>query len=214
MSKTNTRHQNATEMLSEIDANAFAEAVERAKIAFTPAFVHGVLTAYCSEEAHSHSWATALTSEIAPNDDEQTTQLRYLNQVKNVIGTQLSDAELGFQLLLHNTAETLHDEVLLTKEWASGYWLGVEETQLAERVSNDELSREFLDDLAQILAMPLPDEDDLENASETDGYSDHYDSSSEIYDNDHEDDTRTDILEIQEYCRAGAIGVFLASWSS
>lgn len=214
MSKIHTSHQNETEIPQEIDSSAFATAVEQAQIDFTPAFVHGLLTAYCSEEVNSHGWVTLLTTALDPNHTQQTNQLRYLNQVKNTIATQLSDSELSFQLLLHNTAGTLHDEVLLTKEWASGYWLGVEKTQLNERVDSDALSREFLADLTQVIAMPLPSEDDLDNsATGEESYTDNYDSSGEIYDNDSDDDTHADILQIQEYCRAGAIGVFLASWS-
>lgn len=214
MRKNTTNHQNDAKITTEIDPKAFADAVSLAEINFTSAFVHGLLTAYCCEEENSHGWATTLIDDIDPDNETLTTQLRYLNQVKNAMGAQLSDSELGFQLLLDNSAETLHDEVLLTREWASGYLLGVEALGLTERVKDDDLSTEFLADLPQIAAMPLPDEDEIEAASISDDYSDNYDASEDIYDQDTGDDTRTDILEIQEYCRAGAIGVFLASWKA
>lgn len=214
MNKVNTNNQTVTDTADDIDAAAFAKAIDLAKIAFTPAFVHGLLSAYCCEEENAHGWATLLVSDIDPSNETLTTQLRYLNRARNIIGTQLSDSELSFSLLLDNRAETLHDEVLLTREWASGYLLGVESLALNERVGDDDFSSEFLSDLAQIAAMPLPDDDALAAASVSDGYTDHYDSSDEFYDQDGGDDTRSDILEIQEYCRAGAIGVFLTCWQS
>ncbi len=157
-------------------------------------------------------FANSIIDEIDPNNKTQTEQLRYLNKVKNAIGSQLSDSELGFTILLNNTAGTLHDEVLLTREWVSGYCLGASSINLSDKVNGDEQSIEFLDDLQQIIAMPLPTDEALENASDYDDYSDNYDESDDIYDNDLGDDTRTDIMEIQEYCKAGAISVFLASY--
>lgn len=201
-----------TDSLDNIVPSEFAQAISRANIDFTPAFVHGLLTAYCCEASHAHRWAMTLVTDIDPNDDLLATQLRYLNQAKNVISTQLADSEFSFQLLLHNTADTLHDEVLLTREWASGYWLGVQDIGLAERVAHDDLSNEFLTDLPQIIAMPVPNEDALDNTAVSDGYTDNYDDSDDVYDHDTGDDTRNDIIAIQEYCRAGVIGVFLASW--
>ncbi len=203
---------NANDTLDHIDEQRFLEAIDLASIDFTPAFVHGLLTAYCCEDERSHEWAIMLSEDIDPDNKTLTAQLRYLNQAKNVIGAQLADSELGFQLLLNNTAHTLHDEVLLTREWASGFLLGAEAIGLAERVAHDDLSSEFLADLPQITAMPLPDDDALDTASIADEYSDNYDSSDDVYDEDTGDDTRNDILQIQEYCRAGAIGVFLARW--
>lgn len=201
-----------TDTADTINENDFAAAVDKAEMDFTPAFVHGVLTAYCCQVDQPHGWATALVAELDPMNVTQTTQLRYFNEVKNTIAAQLADSELGFQLLLNNTAETLHDEVLLTREWASGYWLGVQNASIDQQVSDDELSSEFINDLPQITAMPLPDETALETASLSDGYSDEYDDAPDIYDQDTGDDTRTDIMQIQEYCRAGAMSVFLTSW--
>ncbi len=212
MNKSKKKPSTPADTLAAIDAETFALAIEKAEIHFQPAFVHGLLTAYCCDVEDAHGWATALVDNIDPDNDTLTEQLRYLNQARNTIGTQLADSQLGFPLLLHNTAETLHDEVLLTREWASGYYLGVQNLQLSERVAHDDLSVEFLQDLSRIVAMPLPDDDALDAASISDDYSDQYDDSDDIYDADTGDDTRTDILEIQEYCRAGAIGVFLASW--
>lgn len=211
MNNPNTNNPKVTDSLDSIDEDRFAQAIELAGISFTPAFVHGLLSAYCCEDENSHGWAPTLVVDIDPDNKTLTKQLRYLNQARNIIGTQLADSELSYQLLLNNTADTLHDEVLLTREWASGYLIGVENLGLTERVSHDDLSSEFLSDLPQITGMPLPEEDiDIEPVS--DGYTDNYDSSDEIFDQDTGDDTRADILEIQEYCRAGAIGVFLASW--
>lgn len=195
-----------------IDENDFSAAVDNAEIDFTPAFVHGLLCAYCCQVEQPHGWATALVTELDPENAMQTTQLRYFNEAKNTVAAQLADSELSFQLLLNNTAETLHDEVLLTREWASGYWLGVQSAGIDKQVENDELSSEFIKDLPQITSMPLPDETALETASVSDGYSDAYDDEPDIYDSDRGDDTRIDIMEIQEYLRAGAMSVFLASW--
>lgn len=204
--------QISSDTINDINENDFAVAVDKVEMDFTPAFVHGVLTAYCCQVAQPHGWATALVAELDPMNITQATQLRYFNEVKNMIAAQLADSELSFQLLLNNTAETLHDEVLLTREWASGYWLGIQSAGIDKHIENDELSSEFINDLPQITAMPLPDEVALEAASLSEGYSDAYDDVPDIYDSDTGDDTRADIMQIQEYCRAGAISVFLASW--
>ncbi len=199
----------AAEALDCLDEVAFAQAIAEADMDFQPAFVHGLLSAYCCQTDAPHAWVNALVDEIDPDNAKLTEALRYLNQVRHTLAEQLADSELSFQLLLDNRAQTLHDEVLLTREWASGYYLGVQELNLAERLGNDDLSAEFLNDLARIVAMPLPNDDDIDSASVTAAYSDHYDPNDE---DDNGDDTRSDIMEIQEYCRAGAIGVFLASW--
>ncbi len=205
-------HSDTDNTIAEhIDDSDFAAAVDKAALDFTPAFVHGLLTAYCCQVAQPHGWATALVAELDPMNAAQTTQLRYFNIVKNAIATQLADSELSFQLLLHNSAETLHDEVLLTREWASGYWLGIQNTGIDKLLSDDEISSEFINDLPQITAMPLPDDSALATASLSDDYRDQYDDHSDI--DDSNDDTRLDIMEIQEYLRAGAINVFLASWA-
>ncbi len=102
----------------------------------------------------------------------------------------MADSELSFQLLLYNSAETLHDEVLLTREWASGYWLGIQNTGIDKLLRDDEISNEFINDLPQITAMPLPDDSALETASLSDDYRDQYDDHSDI--DDSNDDTRLD----------------------
>lgn len=202
----------STDVANDINEDDFAAAVDNAKIDFTPAFVHGMLTAYCCQVEQPHGWATALVSNLSPMNNIQTTQLRYFNEAKNTIAAQLADSELSFQLLLNNTADTLHDEVLLSREWASGYALGIQNSAIAQQVAGDELASEFLNDLPQITGMPVPDDTALETASLSDGYTDVYDDVPDIYDQDTGDDTRIDIMEIQEYLRAGAMSVFLASW--
>ncbi len=155
--------------------------VEQAGIDFSPAFVHGVLTAYACQDENNNYWATLLQPQSTLNS-KQKQAFKELATAQKDIARQLADSELSFQLPCRDEA-TIRQQSLSTRDWASGLWLGLQHNDLLSQIE-DEASAEFVGDLQRIAAMPLPDAADKENSA--------------------------DLLEIQEYCRMGAIGLFLS----
>lgn len=157
----------------------------KANIDFSASFSHGLLTAYCCNHRSQTEWQTALLPEYDPLDVIQQTAIQQLEEIKNEINEALADASFSYQLLLDDATEEVRDTALSTREWASGLFLGIKNIELETQLS-DEDSLEFIQDLQRIAAMELPEESDLE--------------------------TLSDLIEIQEYCRIGAIGLYLTSW--
>ncbi len=158
------------------------EITEKANIDFAPAFVHGVLTAYACHDENDRHWAILLQPE-SELTETQKQAFNELAEIQNHIATQLADSNLSFQLPL-NDDDSVSTQSLATRDWASGLWFGLQKNNLLDKMS-DEANIEFIRDLKSISAMPLLDEDDKDNLS--------------------------DLLEIQEYCRMGTIGLFLST---
>lgn len=196
-----------------------------AGIEFSPSFVQGVLSAYCCKTYSGIGWSALLwhqssgadkpstdkpsatapsataSSTNAINDinaidvmAQQSTQqqsigarqdsTQTLANYQDKLKAQLDDPDCDYQLLLP-TDDNAHQLALAIREWASGFWLGLQQSHLINNLT-DSHSKEYLSDLQRISAMPLPDEADS--------------------------DSLVDIAEIQEYCRMGAISLYLSSW--
>lgn len=165
-----------------MDDVALIKCLENADIDFSPSFVHGVLSAYACIGDNDNAWAVLLQPELDPKNVLQKEALQSLHSYKNTIAEQLADSDLGFYPLL-GESDSLREQSLATREWVSGFWLGLKENKLPTRLQ-DEDAQEFIGDVQRIAAMPLLDEDDA--------------------------DSTQDLLEVQEYCRMGTIGVFLS----
>lgn len=163
-----------------IKAITIKEWVEQADIDFSSAFVHGVLTAYACKDEHDKHWASLLQTQPTLNDTQKQA-FQALAKAQKYISKQLADSELSFQLPI-NDENNIKEQALSTRDWASGFWLGLKQNKLLQQIT-DKTTLEFADDLQRIAAMPLPSEEDKDNL--------------------------TDLLEIQEYCRMGTIGLFL-----
>lgn len=197
-------------------------------IDFSAPFVHGVLTAFCCHSNDPEGWVGLLMPSNRgahdhdhdhDHDDEDEAQrqselesvFKYLRQLKNQIADTLSDNELNFDIDIGEPAN-LFEEVFYTREWASGYYLGLEHAGVYPFIEHDEDSVEFFKDLAPISAMPLPDEEDyLEATDAINHYTDAYDADLEEEINEL-DDMQKDLAEIEEYLRIGAVGLFIASY--
>ncbi len=155
--------------------------IEQAVIDFSPAFVHGVLTAYACQDENDKHWAILLQPQ-ATLTEAQKQAFQTLADTQKIIAGQLADSDLSFQLPLTDN-DTIKQQSLATRDWASGLWLGLQHNGLLTKIT-DEASVEFIQDLQRISAMPLLDGEDKHNLG--------------------------DLLEIQEYCRMGTIGLFLS----
>lgn len=155
---------------------------------FSPAFIHGVLSAYCCQEKYDDpkSWQSLLLPDFDEHNSEQKKLLEVFIVAKATIHRQLQSNDFVFALPDCDD-DSLSAQVLATREWASGFWLAVEQSQLAQAVYDTDAT-EFIGDLQRIAAMPLPAEDEEENP-----------------------DNQADLIEIQEYCRMGVIGLFLSA---
>ncbi len=165
-----------------IEPTTLEKIVEQAEIDFSPAFVHGVLTAYACNDENDRHWAILLQPE-PKLDDNQQQAFNELAEIQQAIGVQLADSELSFLLPITDDGN-IRQQSLQTRDWASGLWFGLQQNDLLDKVADEE-NIEFIRDLKKISAMPLPDEADKHNLA--------------------------DLLEIQEYCRIGAIGLFLSN---
>lgn len=158
----------------------------KADITFSASFTHGLLSAYCCQHDGNSHWAKLLITDRDAMDVSQQRAITKLEGAKQDINEQLADASLSFQLLLDDQAENIREEVLSTREWASGFWLGIKELGFMQHCKENN-AIEFMQDLQRIAAMPLPEEED--------------------------GDSHSDLIEIQEYCRMGAISLYLTSWN-
>ncbi len=156
--------------------------IEQAEIDFAPAFVHGVLTAYACHDENDRHWAILLQTQEQLTD-KQSQAFQQLAEMQQAIGVALADSDLSFQLPITDDA-SIKQQSLATRDWASGLWFGLQQNDLLEKIT-DETNVEFIRDLKSISAMPLLDDDDKHNLA--------------------------DLLEIQEYCRMGVIGLFLSN---
>ncbi|MGY0400082.1 MAG: YecA/YgfB family protein [Ostreibacterium sp.] len=161
---------------------SLAKSLENANIDFSPPFVHGVLSAYACIDDTDNGWAIILQPEIDSMNILQKEALNELNTYKDIIVEQLLDNNLGFQPLFSHDS-SIRKQALSTREWVSGFWLAVSNKGDLVKVLQDKDSTEFIQDLQRITAMPLPNDNDIDN--------------------------QQDLLEVQEYCRIGAIGLFL-----
>lgn len=164
------------------DTTNLENLLETADIDFSAAFSHGVLTAYCCTAEPHDGWAVVLQPDLDPANTVQKEALQTLRDLKQQINTALEDSELPYQPLF-SESESVREQALSTREWVSGFWLGLQQTGLSEQLS-DEASKDFLRDLRHIASMPLPDEGDAESLA--------------------------DLMEVQEYCRMGAVSLFLS----
>ncbi len=165
------------------DTTNIENLLETADIDFSAAFSHGVLTAYCCSKTNDDSWAITLQPDIDVNDEQQKTAFQELKNLKQHIHKALQDSDLSFQpLFLDSESASIREQSLSTREWVSGFWLGLQQAGLVEAIT-DESSKDFLKDMRHIASMPLLDDDDSENL--------------------------TDLMEVQEYCRMGVLSLFL-----
>lgn len=164
-----------------IDYTDLVKNLENAGVDFSLSFVHGVLTAFACKNSTDKRWATVLAPEIDPMNLTQKEALNALSDIGKNLTQSLSAEDFSFALLIDEDTD-VQQQALETREWASGFWLGIKEAQLVT-VFSDADSHDFLKNLQRIAAMPLPDADDT--------------------------DSLYDLLELQEYCRMGAIDLFL-----
>ncbi|PIE45646.1 MAG: hypothetical protein CSA45_01960 [Gammaproteobacteria bacterium] len=160
--------------------------IEQTGSSFSPEFVHGLLTAHCFDSTRSRNWALILlpnTDSISPDQKEA---IRLLEAVQSKIQQQLDSDDFSFRLP-DSSSDSITEQTLATREWVSGYWLGIKETTLIGSIKDIEV-REFFQDIKQISAMPLPKH--MPENSDADNF--------------------TDLMEIQEYCRIGVISTYWA----
>lgn len=162
-----------------IDYTTLESDLDKADCDFTAAFTHGLLSAYCCTNNQNNDWALIIFSDLDKMNVSQQETIKTLTQLKAHLTEQLADSELGYQLLT-DTSSDLSAQVLSTREWTSGFWLGLQRSELKKI---DESSLEFIKDLSAIAAMPIPEDNDEANL--------------------------TDLMEIQEYCRMGVISLYL-----
>lgn len=162
-------------------ATTLEEMTEKAGIAFSAAFVHGVLSAYACKDSQDNRWVTLLITDTTP-DDSQKQAFNALASQQKTLAKQLADSQFSYALPSPEK-EGIRAQSLLTRDWASGFWLAAEHSHLLKQVS-DKASLTFFADLKRIAAMPIISENNQDN--------------------------HADLLEIQEYCRMGAIGLFLS----
>ncbi len=152
---------------------------------FSPAFIHGWLCAYSCQTKYDdpETWRPVLLPDYNHQDNEQSNSLQAFIAAKQAITEKLHSSELAFTLPYDENDDS-YTQAMVTRDWASGFWLAAEQTRLAKLVTHAEAA-EFLADLPRIAAMPLPQADDT--------------------------DSLVDLMEIQEYCRVGVMGVFLSA---
>ncbi len=153
-----------------------------AEIDFSVSFVHGLLSAYACGDAHDNRWVSVLQADLTSVNDKQKTTFQKLAEEKQNIAKQLADSDFSFSLLIDEKG-SIREQSLSTREWASGFWLGLKHCHLLEHAT-DESSLDFVKDLQKITAMPLLEESDQESID--------------------------DLLHVQEYCRMGAVSLFLS----
>lgn len=165
------------------DTTNLENLLEMANIDFSAAFSHGLLTAYCCSQTIDDSWLMVLQPDINPKDDEQQSAFQALKTVKQQIMEDLQDSDLSFQpLFLENVS--VREQSLSTRDWVSGFWLGLQQTGIADQLT-DNSAKDFLKDIKFMASMPLLEEENAENLS--------------------------DLMEVQEYCRMGALSLFLSA---
>jgi len=174
-------------MNEAINYTSIQQCIEEAGIGFSAAFTHGLLSAYCCPHDLGQRWATVLVTEMDPMNVLQVEALKRLNCYKNDIAAALGDADFAFQLVLNDEDAGLQENVLALRDWASGYWLGVDAIGLAKTL-DDDYSREFIGDLPAITAIDVP------LLASDDG------------------EQQNDFVEIAEYCRMGAVSLYLSAW--
>lgn len=162
-----------------MDYTTLENELEKADCDFSVSFVHGLLSAYVCADELNNRWVFVLFSDVKEMDASLQEVLRLLEKLKQLVAEQLADSDLTFQLLLREDNQ-LSQQALDTREWVSGFLLGIEQNQLK---SQDDEVREFIKDLSTIASMPL-----LEDGNEED---------------------LSDLIEIQEYCRLGVINLYL-----
>lgn len=165
-----------------LDYTTTVELLDGADIDFSPAFVHGLLSAYACGDLQDNRWVTVLQADLTNVNDAQKAAFQQLATEKTALAKQLADSDFSFVLLIDETGN-IREQSLSTREWASGFWLGLKQSDLLPKIT-DEASLDFVSDLQRIAAMPLPDESD--------------------------DDSLDDLLQVQEYCRMGAVSLFLS----
>lgn len=161
-----------------IDITTLKTNLKKAGCDFSLAFVHGVLTASCCHQTDDEDWGTVLFAKPLATI-EQMTALKDLSILKDNLTKQLSDNELRFDLLLDSHLPVAQ-QALQTREWISGFLLGIKRNKL---IITDMISKEFLSDLTRLVAMPIPEIETEENLA--------------------------DLVEIQTYCQIGVITLYL-----
>lgn len=169
------------------DYTTFEQWLLALDIDFSTSFSHGLLAAYCCKHSRRVDWPEILIPHFDKMNVSHQTFIKQGKVFQQEISDQLADENFTFQLLLDDQAETLRDEVLGLREWVSGYWLGLQNISLPPQAIETQ-SLEFMKDLPKIAGVALPDDNDS--------------------------DTLADLIELQEYCRVGAISLFLASWQT
>ena len=165
----------------KIEYSKVEQLLDVAGIDFSVSFVHGALSAYACGDLQDNRWVTIFQSDLVVNDDQKNS-FRQLAEHKQMIASELADSNFSFNLLI-NERGNIKQQVLSTREWTSGFWLGLNKSKLLEKIK-DEDSLGFMRDLQQVSAMPLPSDSDK--------------------------DSLEDLLQVQEYCRMGVIGLFLS----
>ncbi|MBS9777884.1 MAG: UPF0149 family protein [Gammaproteobacteria bacterium] len=159
-----------------------SELLDKAEIDFSVSFVHGLLSAYASGDLHDNRWVTVLQTDLSNVTEQQKGTFQKLADIKQEIVKQLADSEFPFEVMINEQGD-IRDQSLSTREWASGFWLGLKHSDILKKIT-DETSHDFLKDLQRIAAMPLLEEADQESID--------------------------DLIQVQEYCRMGAVSLFLS----
>lgn len=145
---------------------------------FSLAFVHGLLAASCCQATDDADWINVLFSKTAYKT-EQKAMIKTLFLLKNDLDQALGDSQLAFDLLLDKHLP-IAQQTLQTRDWISGFLLGIKRKKLTV---SDTISQEFISDLTRLAAMPIPEAETEDNAA--------------------------DLTEIQTYCQIGVITLYL-----
>lgn len=157
-------------------------------IDFSASFSHGVLFALnCflpSNEKIVNNFIELIVNDSSEHHDNQSILRDILEETIETIRKALQQDPFTFQPLIDKSSISLETESV--KDWASGLILGIEQNK--SKINDKKFSinsQEFLKDLGSIALMPVLDE--IDGASEA------------------------DLMEIEEYLRMGAIGLYFDS---
>lgn len=154
---------------------------------FSASFTHGVLFALNCSHQNRDKLAALFIETIADTSenkaDEHTVLLDLIEQTLEDIDDILQQDPFQFEPILDKSNQLVESESI--KDWASGLIFGIEQLKtktLNPSAQYSKNSQEFLQDIESIALMPTLNEND--QASES------------------------DLMEIEEYLRMGAIGLY------
>lgn len=163
------------------------DSLDNIGIEFSKSFSEGVLFALnCSQLSKaklSQRFIDLVTSLPADDDEGHAILTDLIETSLDEMQQTLSRSPFGYEPIFDKTDLVVESESV--KDWAGGFFLGINDVKADLIGKLSETSREFLSDIESIASMPT-----LEVSDE----------SSEV-----------DLVEIEEYLRMGAIGVYFDS---